>query len=96
MRDEALGAETSLSEYEGEPGEAERLGSICLGDAIVGVGGVDVRSMQRSSILQMIAEHSRPLTVRFRTCLASDDPSLMGSPNRENFERLVESEDAGF
>lgn len=95
--DDAAGAGTTLSEHEGEPGEAERLGSICLGDAIVAVGGIDVRSMDRRAILQMIAENPRPLTVRFRTCLASDDPSLMGSPNREYFERLVESEDAtGF
>lgn len=79
-----------LSENEGVPGEAERLGSICIGDAIIAVSGIDVRTMDRRSILDMISEAERPLSVRFRTCLADDDPSLMGSPNREDFEKLVD------
>ena len=85
----AGGASVVMAGEKGEVGEAERIGSVCLGDAIVAVQGVDVRSSDRRSVLRAIADGERPLTVRFRSSLPEDDPSLMGSPDRESFERIL-------
>ncbi len=85
----APGASGAMAGEKGEVGEAERIGSVCLGDAIVAVQGVDVRSSDRRSVLRAIADGERPLTVRFRCSLPEDDPSLMGSPDRESFERIL-------
>ena len=70
-------------------GEAERIGSVCVGDSIIAVQGMDVSTSDRRTVLRAISESDRPLTIRFKTSRPENDAALMG-PDRETFERALQ------
>ena len=70
-------------------GEAERIGSVCVGDSIIAVQGVDVSKEDRRTVLRVISESDRPLTIRFKSSRPENDAALMG-PDRETFERALQ------